>query len=39
MSQLETERKSVRLGILLFVLSLLLLGGTFLVAFLYLHFD
>jgi hypothetical protein len=33
------QRKNIRLGLLLFGLSLLLAGGTVLVAVLYLHFS
>jgi hypothetical protein len=35
----ELQRKNVRLGLMLFGLSLLIAGGTVLVALLYLHFD
>jgi hypothetical protein len=33
------ERKNVRVGLLLFGVSLLIFGGTFAIALLYLHFD
>jgi hypothetical protein len=36
---LELQRRNVRLGLLLFGISLLIAGGTVLVALLYLHFD
>ena len=39
MSADELHRKNVRLGLLLFAVFLVLLGGTVLVALLYLAFD
>jgi hypothetical protein len=36
---LELQRRNVRLGLLLFGISLLIAGGAVLVALLYLHFD
>jgi len=39
MDQRELARKNARLGWLLFGLCWLLFAGTFLIAFLYLHFD
>lgn len=35
----ELQRKNVRLGLLLFAISLAILGATVGIAFLYLHFD
>ena len=35
----ELQRRNVRLGLLLFGISLLIGAGTLLVALLYLHFD
>lgn len=39
MEDLDVQRRSVRVGLLLFGIFWLLFGGTFLIAFLYLHFD
>jgi hypothetical protein len=39
MDDTELERKNLRLGSMLFGVSLLLFAGTILVALLYLHFD